>query len=156
MAHRTVPCLYSFGSTSPFGCRKVFSNLSSLHDLGLHANDLRHVPHHALAAVSRTLRTLDLGENAIKEASGLGGLRALNGLRLAGNDLTKLGAKAFVGAEKIRMLNLADNRIKEIDQDAFSPLKKLKVSTLTCWYTSDRLGGWGWGWRMTDFPCYQE
>ena len=58
----------------------------------------------------------------------LTGLKSLYGLRLAGNRIAKLGEKTFVEADNIKMLNLADNRILTIEQDAFLPLKKLKVS----------------------------
>ncbi len=58
----------------------------------------------------------------------LAGLAALDGLKLAGNKIRKLGAKVFEKATNIKMLNLADNRIEHIEQNAFLPLKKLRVS----------------------------
>ncbi len=54
----------------------------------------------------------------------------LRGLRLAGNRLSSVGEHSFRGAPSIRMLNLADNEIKEVHQDAFTPIKRLKVGKM--------------------------
>lgn len=103
-----------------------------LKDLALHSNQFLHIPHHALKTIQTSLRTLDLGENAISEVhpNALAGLERLYGLRLAGNRIRKIGEDVFKEADGIRMLNLADNQIEHIDQNTFKPLKKLKVGTV--------------------------
>lgn len=110
--------------------RHLFQNCcSTLNDLSLHSNFFRHVPHPALKPLGPNLRTLDLGENQIVEVhpSALAGFTALDGLRLAGNKIRRLGDKVFERASAVKMLNLADNKIEMIEQNAFLPLKKLKV-----------------------------
>ena len=115
----------------PLSFRHVFQNCCSiLKDLSLHSNLFRHIPHPALRHLGPTLRTLDLGENQITEVhpSALAGLDALDGLRLAGNRIRRLGEAVFEKAAAIKRLNLADNEIEHIDQKTFTPLKRLKVS----------------------------
>ena len=109
----------------------LFQNCCSiLKDLSLHSNLFRHIPHPALRHLGATLRTLDLGENQITEVhpSALAGLDALDGLRLAGNGIRRLGEAVFEKSTAIKRLNLADNDIEHIDQKTFTPLKRLKVS----------------------------
>ena len=60
--------------------------------------------------------------------SALAGLDALDGLRLAGNGIRRLGEAVFEKSPAIKRLNLADNEIEHIDQKTFTPLKRLKVS----------------------------
>ena len=123
-----MPQFYHYSS---FFLRHVFSNLTALSDLSLASNGLASSPgglRHALRPLGRSLRTLDLGGNDLGPELSLPEMPGLTGLRLADNRLESLGAKAFSGSRGLRMLNLAGNRISGVHQDAFAPLKKLKVS----------------------------
>jgi Leucine-rich repeat (LRR) protein len=78
------------------------------------------------------LRTLDLGENRITEASNreVSGLANLYGLRLAGNRLAKISGEMFTNNTNLHVLNLAHNRITAIEQEAMKNLKNLRALRL--------------------------
>ncbi len=110
--------------------RDLFNSTLNLHDLSLASNLLPALPLKTLSPLTSSLRTLDLGENRLSgklDEESLRGLSGLRGLRLAGNGIDSVGEGTFRHARSVRMLNLADNRIETIHQDAFTPLKKLKV-----------------------------
>jgi hypothetical protein len=107
---------------------------SSLKDLALAANFLRHWPLAALKPVSHHLHTLDIGENSLRELQPLEGFKQLYGLRLAGNRLRNITEDIFAESPHIRMLNVASNLVEHIDQNAFEALKHLKVCLVASFY----------------------
>ena len=116
-----------------------------LQDLALNNNYLDSVPQDVSALTK--LRTLDLGENRIRSVLGhqLENLHSLYGLRLAGedavsvvklnpcqlviipgNELTEIGGSVFKNNTNLHVLNIAHNKIANIDQEAFKSLKNLR------------------------------
>jgi len=101
-----------------------------LEDLSLDGNALESVPA-AIARLNR-LRTLDLGENRIRQlqADDFSALSNLYGLRLSGNQLESLSGSHFANNTVLHVLNLARNRLSAVERDTFSSLKDLRALRL--------------------------
>ncbi|XP_075227517.1 toll-like receptor Tollo [Lycorma delicatula] len=99
--------------------QRAFENCSNLHDLGLGGNLLTSVPD----AVRQLtfLKTLDLGENKIKQVYNytFQGLDQLYGLRLIENELVNISKDSFSSLISLQVLNLAGNKIEHVDKSAF-------------------------------------
>lgn len=98
----------------------AFRNCSSIQDLHLSGNNFEVVPP-ALKDM-RLLRTLDLGENQIRDFDKLNleGMSSLYGLRLMGNEITNVTQDALIELPALQILNLAKNKIEYVEEEAFS------------------------------------
>lgn len=97
----------------------AFKNCSDLKELDLSTNQLSEVPL-ALQDLS-VLRTLDLGENQIKQFRN-GSFRNLNqltGLRLIDNQIENITIGMFSDLPRLSVLNLAKNRVQSIERGSF-------------------------------------
>ena len=102
----------------------------TLEDLTLDNNKLSRVPKAVSALVN--LRTLDLGENEIREIrdADFADSKKLYGLRLAGNELSRVTKGNFANSTALHVLNLARNRLESIEQGTFDALQSLKALRL--------------------------
>ncbi|KAF8774380.1 Leucine-rich repeat-containing protein let-4 [Argiope bruennichi] len=122
----------------------VFGDLVSLLWLSLYGNRIRLIDSRAFLGTEASLTRLNLGGNrlgqvpryALQRLNCLQGLRlhdnnltevlvenlpeSLCDLDLSGNDLTYLDAEAFVTLKHLSALDIEDNRIKSIHEDAFN------------------------------------
>ncbi|GFV70166.1 leucine-rich repeat-containing protein let-4 [Trichonephila clavipes] len=122
----------------------VFGDLVSLLWLSLYGNRIRLIDSRAFLGTEASLTRLNLGGNrlgqvpryALQRLNCLQGLRlhdnnltevlvenlpeSLCDLDLSGNDLTHLDAEAFVTLRHLSALDIEDNRIRSIHEDAFS------------------------------------
>ncbi|XP_043481330.1 toll-like receptor 6 [Leptopilina heterotoma] len=108
----------------------AFRNCSSIQDLHLSGNMFQSVP---LALKDmRLLRTLDLGENSIRqlEKFNLEGMANLYGLRLMGNEIVNVSQEALVELPALQILNLAKNKIVFVEDEAFGSNPALQAVRL--------------------------
>ncbi len=108
----------------------TFASSPLLESLSLEENELEEVP--AAVGSLQKLRTLDLGENKIRDLreGDFSGLGSLYGLRLSGNELTSIRRGVLSNATGLHVLNLARNDISEIEQGAFERLSELRALRL--------------------------
>ncbi|XP_037080570.1 toll-like receptor 6 [Pollicipes pollicipes] len=97
----------------------AFANISDLQELSLSDNRLTHVPE-ALRDL-RLLKVLDLGNNYISSVLGsqVSGMEQLVNLRLEGNVMTSVTHDVLSALPHVRVLNLANNRIRKVEPGAF-------------------------------------
>lgn len=98
----------------------AFSSLQQLETLSLQHNELRQVPD--TIQHLRYLSSLDLSQNLIHDitnASYLSNCRLLFNLNLESNLLENISRDAFSDLPALKVLNLANNRIHHLDQQAF-------------------------------------
>ena len=110
----------SFNKLTVFSSAATFSSLSSLETLSLQHNELRQVPE--TVQHLRHLSSLDLSQNFIHDitnASYLSNCRLLFNLNLESNLLENITRDAFSDLPALKVLNLANNRIHHLDQQAF-------------------------------------
>lgn len=110
----------SFNKLTVLSSPTTFSSLQQLETLSLQHNELRQVPE--TIQYLRYLSSLDLSQNLIHEisnASYLSNCRLLFNLNLESNLLENITRDAFVDLPALKVLNLANNRIHYLDQQAF-------------------------------------
>ncbi|XP_043213540.1 toll-like receptor 6 [Amphibalanus amphitrite] len=105
----------------------TFANVTGVQSVRLDRNELLTVP----AALSRLtfLARLDLGDNFISElpAGAFSTLRQLSALRLAGNQLVNVSARALSGPVALGVLDLSRNRLTLMESGALDELRELRV-----------------------------
>lgn len=106
---------------------KVFINCSDLKELDLSSNQLTDVPE-ALNGLT-VLKSLDLGENQIKEfrAGAFRNLNQLTGLRLIDNQIDNITKGMFESLPHLSVLNLAKNKIISIERGSFDANKEIEA-----------------------------
>ncbi|GBM04069.1 hypothetical protein AVEN_247941-1 [Araneus ventricosus] len=133
----------------------VFGDLVSLLWLSLYGNRIRLIDSRAFLGTEASLTRLNLGGNrlgqvpryALQRLNCLQGLRlhdnnltevlvenlpeSLCDLDLSGNDLTHLDAEAFVTLKHLSALDIEDNRIKSIHEEAFNGIHGEKTYYLS-------------------------
>lgn len=110
----------SFNRLTVFSSPMTFHSLQQLETLSLQHNELRQVPE--TIQHLRYLSTLDLSQNLIHDvtnASYLSNCRLLFNLNLESNLLENITRDAFSDLPALKVLNLANNRIQHLDQQAF-------------------------------------
>lgn len=110
----------SFNKLTVLSSPTTFSSLQQLETLTLQHNELRQVPE--TIQYLRYLSTLDLSQNFIHDitnASYLSNCRLLFNLNLESNLLENITRDAFSDLPALKVLNLANNRIHHLDQQAF-------------------------------------
>lgn len=110
----------SFNKLTVFSSPMTFSSLLQLETLSLQHNELRQVPE--TIQYLRYLSSLDLSQNFIHDitnASYLSNCRLLFNLNLEANLLENITRDAFSDLPALKVLNLANNRIHHLDQQAF-------------------------------------
>lgn len=110
----------SFNKLTVFSSPMTFSSLQQLESLSLQHNELRQVPE--TIQHLRFLSSLDLSQNFIHDitnASYLSNCRLLFNLNLESNVLENITRDAFSDLPALKVLNLANNRIHHLDQQAF-------------------------------------
>lgn len=110
----------SFNKLTVFSSPMTFSSLQQLETLSLQHNELRQVPE--TIQYLRYLSSLDLSQNYIHDitnASYLSNCRLLFNLNLESNLLENITRDAFSDLPALKVLNLANNRIHTLDQQAF-------------------------------------
>lgn len=110
----------SFNKLTVFSSPATFSSLQQLETLTLQHNELRQVPD--TIQYLRYLSSLDLSQNFIHDitnASYLTNCRLLFNLNLESNLLENITRDAFSDLPALKVLNLANNRIHHLDQQAF-------------------------------------
>jgi Leucine-rich repeat (LRR) protein len=110
----------SFNKLTVFSSPATFSSLQQLETLSLQHNELRQVPEPIQHL--RYLSSLDLSQNFIHDitnASYLSNCRLLFNLNLESNILENITRDAFSDLPALKVLNLANNRIHHLDQQAF-------------------------------------
>lgn len=113
----------------------IFQGNANLEDLSFNNNQLMQIP--PSLKYLTNLRTLDLGENLIKDVEDLSHLQNLYGLKLAGNLIKKISSSALANVTGIHVLNLALNQLETIERGAFDHLKELRALRLDHNYLSD-------------------
>ena len=83
------------------------------------------------------LKTIDLGENQIESTPELIGLPNLYGLRLTGNRIVNVSKDAFKDLPALKILNLARNQLKFIEEGAFDANLNLQALRLDANYLTD-------------------
>lgn len=108
----------------------AFRNCSDLKELDLSTNQLTGVPEGVQNLTM--LRTLDLGENEIKDIlpGAFQNLNQLTGLRLIDNYIGNLSKYMFVDLPRLNVLNLAKNRIQLIERGTFDRNGELEALRL--------------------------
>ncbi|XP_029199860.2 lutropin-choriogonadotropic hormone receptor-like isoform X2 [Acropora millepora] len=102
---------------------------TSLLDLTLNFNNIARIPD--LSGCS-SLSVLKIEHNQIESiGSSLRNLGKLQDLTLKGNNIRSLESRTFEGVTQLQTLNLADNKINFIANDAFAPFKMIKVLDLS-------------------------
>lgn len=110
----------SFNKLTVFSSPMTFSSLQQLETLTLQHNELRQVPD--TIQHLHYLSSLDLSQNFIHDitnASYLSNCRLLFNLNLESNLLENITRDAFSDLPALKVLNLANNRIHQLDQQAF-------------------------------------
>lgn len=110
----------SFNKLTVFNSPMTFSSLQQLETLTLQHNELRQVPD--TVQHLRYLSSLDLSQNFIHDianASYLSNCRLLFNLNLESNLLENITRDAFSDLPALKVLNLANNKIHHLDQQAF-------------------------------------
>lgn len=110
----------SFNKLTVFSSPMTFSSLQQLETLSLQHNELRQVPE--TIQYLRYLSSLDLSQNFIHDitnASYLSNCHLLFNLNLESNLLENITRDAFSDLPALKVLNLANNRIHHLDQQAF-------------------------------------
>lgn len=110
----------SFNRLTVLGSPATLGALQQLESLSLQHNELRQVPD-AIQSL-RYLSSLDLSQNYIHDvtnASYLSNCRLLFNLNLEANLLENITRDAFSDLPALKVLNLANNRIHHLDQQAF-------------------------------------
>ena len=110
----------SFNKLTVLSSPATFSSLQQLETLSLQHNELRQVPE--TIQHLRYLSSLDLSQNLIHDitnASYLSNCRLLFNLNLESNILENITRDAFSDLPALKVLNLANNRIHHLDQQAF-------------------------------------
>ncbi|KAM8807814.1 leucine-rich repeat-containing G-protein coupled receptor 4 [Eudromia elegans] len=101
-----------------------FPNLTgttNLESLTLTGTKISSIPIN-LCQEQKTLRTLDLSYNNIKELSSFKGCHSLEEISLQHNQIHEIGDDAFQGLSSLRILDLSRNRIHQIHKEAFATL----------------------------------
>jgi len=111
----------------------VFNNCSNVRDLGMAANQFVTIP--AAIRSLKKLVTLDMGENTIRSLGNNGndtfkGLSQLYGLRLVDNKLEDLPAGFCQHLRQLRVLNLAANKIRRVQESTFSGCDQVRALRL--------------------------
>jgi len=108
----------------------AFRNCSSMQDLNLSGNNLDSIP--VALKDMRILRTLDLGENRIRNLNkpGFRGMSRLYGLRMIGNDISNVTQEDLAELPALQILNLARNRIEFVEDGAFGANPALQAIRL--------------------------
>lgn len=110
----------SFNKLTVFSSPMTFSSLQQLETLSLQHNELRQVPE--TVQHLRYLSSLDLSQNLIHDitnASYLSNCHLLFNLNLESNLLENITRDAFSDLPALKVLNLANNRIRNLDPQAF-------------------------------------
>lgn len=110
----------SFNKLTVFSSTMTFSSLLKLETLSLQHNELKQVPE--TIQYLRYLSSLDLSQNQIHDitnASYLSNCRLLFNLNLESNSLENITRDAFSDLPALKVLNLANNKISYLDQQAF-------------------------------------
>ncbi|NWX97585.1 LGR4 protein, partial [Nothoprocta ornata] len=101
-----------------------FPNLTgttNLESLTLTGTKISSIPIN-LCQEQKTLRTLDLSYNNIKELWSFKGCRSLEEISLQHNQIHEIGEDTFQGLSSLRILDLSRNRIHQIHKEAFATL----------------------------------
>ncbi|NWI17281.1 LGR4 protein, partial [Crypturellus soui] len=101
-----------------------FPNLTgttNLESLTLTGTKISSIPVN-LCQEQKTLRTLDLSYNNIKELSSFKGCHSLEEISLQHNQIHEIGDDTFQGLSSLRILDLSRNRIHQIHKEAFATL----------------------------------
>lgn len=113
----------------------TFEHLTELIELKLNNNGINSIQEGSFNSTPE-LKVLDLGQNKIswliEDTSGVFiGLRKLQKLSLASNEITSINQKAFYGLTSLSELDLTANHIKTIQENAFInlPLHILLMNT---------------------------
>lgn len=115
----------------------AFRNCSDLKELDLSTNQLTAIPN-AIQNLTM-LRTLDMGENQIKDISprAFYSMSQLTGLRLIDNQIGNISKFMFADLPRLNVLNLAKNRVQMIERGSFDHNVELEALRLDRNYLVD-------------------
>ncbi|XP_027039274.1 lutropin-choriogonadotropic hormone receptor-like [Pocillopora damicornis] len=104
-------------------------NLKELVELTLDFNKIERLPD---LSECKSLSVLKIEHNEITSIEGsLQNLKNLKDLTLKGNKIQSLPSRTFEGVEYLEVLNLAENEIRYIAEDAFAPFEMIKFLDLS-------------------------